>query len=241
VAVCERGVERCGRRPSAGAVATEAAIGSRRGRASRASSGIRRYFMLLPRTTSSGSFQKRSPSREVQITSRRQMFIQLSQLTRWPLYVSPFLSSTSIGCPCDVRRSESGSTIPPPGGAAPSLCARRGINDGTALANSARSVGTGTIPCVGPRHGATIISTTTSTAGAAAGRLDGRTVRSCRGCGDPVLGMCTPGEVKGRRHLKSGDRTRPYSRPHARMHAQLPLSPRHESGRRHAGRGCAPC
>jgi hypothetical protein len=114
VAVCERGVERCGRRPSAGAVATEAAIGSRRGRASRASSGIRRYFMLLPRTTSSGSFQKRSPSREVQITSRRQMFIQLSQLTRWPLYVSPFLSSTSIGCPCDVRRSESGSTIPPP-------------------------------------------------------------------------------------------------------------------------------
>ena len=129
VAVCERGVER---RPSAGAVATEAAIGSGRGRASRASSGIRRYFMLLPRTTSSGSFQKRSPSREVQITSRRQMFIQLSQLTRWPLYVSPFLSSTSIGCPCDVRRSESGSTIPPPGGAAPSLCARRGINDGTA-------------------------------------------------------------------------------------------------------------
>ena len=123
VAVCERGVER---RPSAGAVATEAAIGSGRGRASRASSGIRRYFMLLPRTTSSGSFQKRSPSREVQITSRRQMFIQLSQLTRWPLYVSPFLSSTSIGCPCDVRRSESGSTIPPPGGAAP-CCARVGV------------------------------------------------------------------------------------------------------------------
>ena len=109
--MCERGAERS---PSAGAVATEAAIGSRRGRASRASSGIRRYLMLLPRTTSSGSFQKRSPSREVQITSRRQMFIQLSQLTRWPLYVSPFLSSTSIGCPCDVRRSESGSTIPPP-------------------------------------------------------------------------------------------------------------------------------
>ena len=106
----------------------EAVIGSRRGRASRASSGIRRYLMLLPRTTSSGSFQKRSPSREVQITSRRQMFIQLSQLTRWPLYVSPFLSSTSIGCPCDVRRSESGSTIPPPDGAAPSArscCARR--------------------------------------------------------------------------------------------------------------------
>lgn len=25
------------------------------------------------------------------------MFIQLSQLTKWPLYVSPFLSSTSYG------------------------------------------------------------------------------------------------------------------------------------------------
>lgn len=25
------------------------------------------------------------------------MFIQLSQLTKWPLYVSPFLSSTSCG------------------------------------------------------------------------------------------------------------------------------------------------
>ena len=32
---------------------------------------------------------------DVQITSRRLMFIQLSQLTRCPLYVSPFLSSTS--------------------------------------------------------------------------------------------------------------------------------------------------
>lgn len=31
----------------------------------------------------------------MQITSRRLMFIQLSQLTRCPLYVSPFLSSTS--------------------------------------------------------------------------------------------------------------------------------------------------
>ena len=30
-----------------------------------------------------------------QITSRRLMFIQLSQLTRCPLYVSPFLSSTN--------------------------------------------------------------------------------------------------------------------------------------------------
>ena len=81
VALCEQGVER---RPSSGLVATGVAR-ARRGGASRASSGIRRYLMLLPRTTSSGSFQKRSPSREVQITSRRQMFIQLSQLTRWPL------------------------------------------------------------------------------------------------------------------------------------------------------------
>lgn len=32
---------------------------------------------------------------DVQITSRRLMFIQLSQLTRCPLYVSPFLSSTN--------------------------------------------------------------------------------------------------------------------------------------------------
>jgi len=34
-------------------------------------------------------------TREVQMTSRRLMFIQLSQLTRCPLYVSPFFSSTS--------------------------------------------------------------------------------------------------------------------------------------------------
>jgi len=32
---------------------------------------------------------------EVQMTSLSCMFIQLSQLTRWPLYVSPFFSSTS--------------------------------------------------------------------------------------------------------------------------------------------------
>lgn len=31
------------------------------------------------------------------MTSLRLMFIQLSQLTRWPLYVSPFFSSTSWG------------------------------------------------------------------------------------------------------------------------------------------------
>ena len=104
----------------------EVVIAARRGRASRASSGTRRYLMLFPRTTSSGSFQKRSPSREVQITSRRQMFIQLSQLTRWPLYVSPFLSSTSMGCPCDVRRSERGSTIPRHWAPSRVLCAAQG-------------------------------------------------------------------------------------------------------------------
>ena len=36
-------------------------------------------------------------SLDVQITSRKLMFIQLSQLTRCPLYVSPFLSSTNTG------------------------------------------------------------------------------------------------------------------------------------------------
>ena len=35
------------------------------------SSGIRRYLMLLPRMMTSGSRQNRSPSREVQMTSRR--------------------------------------------------------------------------------------------------------------------------------------------------------------------------
>ena len=34
---------------------------------------------------------------EVQMTSLRLMFIQLSQLTKWPLYVSPFFSSTNWG------------------------------------------------------------------------------------------------------------------------------------------------
>jgi len=34
-------------------------------------------------------------TREVHMTSRRLIFIQLSQLTRWPLYVSPFFSSTN--------------------------------------------------------------------------------------------------------------------------------------------------
>ena len=180
--------------------------------------------MLLPRTTSSGSFQKRSPSREVQITSRRQMFIQLSQLTRWPLYVSPFLSSTSIGCPCDVRRSESGSTIPPPDSPSSvlSLCAAEsswGVKKSQKrLSQISREVCTegGLRWCtrasfVPPRralerNGATITATIISTTGAATGRLGGRTVRGCRGCGGLVLGVCTPGEVKERQRLESGRR-----------------------------------
>lgn len=35
------------------------------------------------------------PTLDVQMTSRRLMFIQLSQLTRCPLYVSPFFNSTN--------------------------------------------------------------------------------------------------------------------------------------------------
>ena len=44
---------------------------------------------------------------EVQMTSLRFMFIQLSQLTRWPLYVSPFFSSTS----CKEKKNASTSVI----------------------------------------------------------------------------------------------------------------------------------
>lgn len=44
---------------------------------------------------------------EVQMTSLRFMFIQLSQLTRWPLYVSPFFSSTS----CKEKKNASTSAI----------------------------------------------------------------------------------------------------------------------------------
>ena len=48
--------------------------------------------------------QNRSPSLLVQITSFKCTFIHVSQLTRWPLYVSPFLSSTS--CDSVVERNE---------------------------------------------------------------------------------------------------------------------------------------
>lgn len=46
---------------------------------------------------------------EVNITSLSLMFIQLSQLSSRPLYVSPFFSSTSIGWPWAVLSNESGS------------------------------------------------------------------------------------------------------------------------------------
>lgn len=38
------------------------------------------------------------------MTSLRWMFIQLSQLTRWPLYVSPFFNSTSWGSRCKYQQ-----------------------------------------------------------------------------------------------------------------------------------------
>ena len=46
---------------------------------------------------------------EVQMTSLKLMFIQLSQETRWPLYVSPFFNSTNIGWFWAVRSNDSGS------------------------------------------------------------------------------------------------------------------------------------
>lgn len=48
------------------------------------------------------------------MTSRRLMFIQLSQLTRCPLYVSPFFSSTSMGWFCAVFSNDRGSIVPEP-------------------------------------------------------------------------------------------------------------------------------
>jgi len=50
-------------------------------------------------------FQNRSPSALVWYTSRRVTFIKLSQSTRWPLKVTPFLSSTS--CCAKGEREES--------------------------------------------------------------------------------------------------------------------------------------
>ena len=42
-----------------------------------ASSGTRKYLMFVPRTYTSAIRQNRSPSRLVQMTSRKWMFIQL--------------------------------------------------------------------------------------------------------------------------------------------------------------------
>lgn len=53
-------------------------------------------------------------TRDVQMTSRRLMFIQLSQLTRCPLYVSPFFSSTSYDRTAVTgRRSSAGTGMCP--------------------------------------------------------------------------------------------------------------------------------
>ena len=49
---------------------------------------------------------------EVQMTSRSLTFIQLSHCTMWPLYVSPFFSSTS--CIKMTCRHESVSSAPLP-------------------------------------------------------------------------------------------------------------------------------
>lgn len=48
---------------------------------------------------------------EVQITSRKQMFMNILQLTSLPLYVSPFFISMSIGWPSAVFNKERGNMI----------------------------------------------------------------------------------------------------------------------------------
>lgn len=65
-----------------------------------------------------GADCRRALTLDVQITSRKLMFIQLSQLTRCPLYVSPFLSSTNW------RETVPESAKGPKGGAALALRAR---------------------------------------------------------------------------------------------------------------------
>lgn len=65
-----------------------------------------------------GADCRRALTLDVQITSRKLMFIQLSQLTRCPLYVSPFLSSTNW------RETVPESAKGPKGGAALPLRAR---------------------------------------------------------------------------------------------------------------------
>ncbi len=57
---------------------------------------------------------------DVQITSRRCTFIQLSHCTMWPLYVSPFFNSTSCGhTPRSAATSSQACTCEAQGGCAP--------------------------------------------------------------------------------------------------------------------------
>lgn len=51
--------------------------------------------MFKPLIYTSGMLQNLSPSLLVQITSFKQTFMKLSTDTKWPLYVSPLLSSTN--------------------------------------------------------------------------------------------------------------------------------------------------
>lgn len=64
-------------------------------------------------------------TRDVQMTSRRLMFIQLSQLTRCPLYVSPFFSSTS----CKRPESRVAGPDPVQGPAPPPRCHPHGTGE----------------------------------------------------------------------------------------------------------------
>lgn len=59
------------------------------------------------------------------MTSRRLMFIQLSQLTRCPLYVSPFFSSTSC-----KRRESRGARTAPSTGTCPGVSGEPGTGPG---------------------------------------------------------------------------------------------------------------
>ena len=65
------------------------------------------------------------PSLDVQITSRKLMFIPLSQLTRCPLYVSPFLSSTNTGWFWAVFSSDKGCMVSAGTGLPSHFCHRR--------------------------------------------------------------------------------------------------------------------
>lgn len=75
-------------------------------------------------------------TRDVQMTSRKLMFIQLSQLTRCPLYVSPFFSSTS----CKRRESRGASPAPVQGPAPVSLRPGQAVGPGRAAGTHHRVV-----------------------------------------------------------------------------------------------------